>query len=404
MTETSMNPNVPVGGEGSTASKANSSITFDDVADTEDAPKAKPKLAKEPEKKPAAKEKPPVRQGAKDEASSFEDAEEDGDDKSPTPKAKPEKAAAEKDDKEPAKAKPKVHKFKAGEQTLDLAGDAVLTVVVDGKKEEVTLQQVLDNHSGKTNWDRKNNELRNERTEFTKERESMNALVTNLFEKASKNPEDAYDFLADLTKQDPVKLKGSILRQQFEELLPLYEMSEQEREHFFKDRERDWRDKAHENRTRADSEREASTREEAERTSFTQKYGIDDDRYAYASKIVHKHLKDTDPKFDGKVTPQQVIHADRHLMALEVIAEATPHLEKHEKFDSIVGDIVNDLIRHPGMTREKLASLLRDIWVDDNKGLKNLARKAAKNAQSSDDERPARKSERREPVTFDDLD
>ncbi len=403
MSETaSMNPNVPVGAEAQTASKANSQVTFDDISDTGNVQKPKPKLVKDDEKKPA-KEKAPVRSGAKDEASDFDGADDEGE-KKPAAKPKGEKDE-EKGEKPAPKAKPKVHKVKAGENMIDIPGDAIIEVPVNGKMEQMSFEDFRSQVSGKINWDKKNNEFHKEKTEWGKQKDSLNTLVSSLYEKSQKDPEAAWDFLAELTKQDPAQLKLGMLKKQFEEMMPLFQMEPDERERWFKERELDYRDKAHANRAKADTERETQAQQEQQRSEVAAKFGIDEAGYDRASKTVHAYLSKTDPKFDGKVTPEQVIYADRHLMALEVIGKTVPQLENHEKFDSIVGDIVNDLIRHPGMNREKLGSLLQDVWGDeDKKGLKNLARKAAKNAQISDDEKPIRRTDRRDPVTFDDLD
>lgn len=395
---TSMNPNVPVGAEGTTESQSNSDVSFDDVADNADV--KRPKLVKD---------NPPKTPKTKQESDPFSEVE----DVKPSPKAKPvekkdekaePKAAAADKDAKPA-VKPKVHKAKVGDAALEIPGDAVIPHKVDGKTEEVKLQDLLDHYSGKVNWDKKYTELHKERGEFTKSREQLNTMIAEVHTKALKDPEAAFDFLASLTKQDPVKLKGEILRKQFEEMLPLYEMEPTARETYFKDRERDWRDKAHANREAAEKEREAQVADQARRAETSQQYGIDEDGWKKAEELVGTYLKKVDPKFDGKVTTEQVVFADRQLMALEVIGQTVPHLESHEKFDSIVGDIVQDLIRHPGVTREKLASLLQDVWAEDkDKGLKNLARKAAKNAQIAPETPRAPKRESSVPVTFDDID
>ncbi len=394
---TGINPNVPVGAESETQSKANSSVSFDDVADQPVEKKPKPKLVKE-EKGEESK----VRGKNKEEGTSFEDAADE-----PKKKAEPKAKEAAKDDKAAAEKprKAKVHKIKAGDSTIDLPGDALVTVTVDGKDEEMTFDDFRSQVSGRVNWDRKNNELHRERQGFVKEKEQLNGLVKNLFEKAtSGDPESAWDFLAEISKQDAAKLKIGILRKQFEEMAPLFEMSADERERWFKERELDWRDKAHVNREKSDKEREALAAQEAERAQVSERYGIDEDTWIARTKMVHEYLGRVDPKFDGKVTPDQVLWADRHVMALEEIAKTVPHLEKHEKFDSIVSDIVQNLIRHPEMTRAKLASLLTDVWAEDkDKGLKNLARKAAKSADVSEPVRSTSKSTSRDPVNFDDL-
>lgn len=408
MTEaaTAINPNVPVGSEPTNNSKANSAITFDDVSDAEDAAKpSKPRVVKDNQKdaKPGATK---AKAQASKDSSPF-DAAEDGDE---APKAKAEKGEkAEKTERDdPAKgekqAKAPKHKFKSGDEAYDLSGDAVVAVKVNGAREEVRLQDLVDNFSGKTNWDRKFNELRNERTEFQKQRETIDTLVQNLYQKAtSGDPDSAFDFLAEVTKQDAAKLKIGILKKQFEELLPLYEMHPEERERFFKERELDWRDKAHVSRERADSEKQAQVKQEAARKAVSDRYGIDEESYGQVSKMVHSYLKEVDPKFDGKVTPDHVVYAHRKIMAMDVVSKNVPHLEKHGQFGNILEDIVSDLVKHPEMTRDKLAKLLVEVWGGDDEGLRKIARKAARSAQASDDDTPISSKSKNAPLSFDDL-
>lgn len=402
----SVNPNVAVGAEPTVSSKSNSSISFDDVSDAQDAPKStpKPKLVKDDEKETAKKATPGK---TKEQVNQFDEA-----DEKPEPKAKPEKdddaKAAKADDAKPQTKLRKMHKLKHGDSHIEVPGDALMQVMVDGKPEEMTFEEFRSQVSGKIDYSKKYNAFHLEKTEFTKQRDSLNTLVTNLYEKAQKDPtgESAYDFLAEITKQDPAKLKLDIIRKQYEHLKPLFDMPEAEREAWFKDRERDWRDRAYENRTAAEKAREDQTRAEAERSEAVGKFGIDADAYTRAEKLVSDYLKKADPNFNGKVTTEQVIYADRNMLALSVIAEVVPNLEKHPKFDSIVGDLVQDLVRHPEMNREKIGKLLVDAFgsVEDKKGLSNLARKAAKNAQiAEDDPKPASKNPSTDLLSFDDV-
>jgi hypothetical protein len=401
---TSINPNVPVGAETTTSSKANSMVTFDDVSDSQDAAKAatKPRVVKDSEE---PKTDTKGKGQAKEEKASFDETEDD----KPTPKAKSEKTDGQKNQKadvskdQPAKAK--VLKFKAGDQTVDLSSDALATVIIDGKKTEVPVQELLNNYSGKVTYEKKFGELHKERTQFSKEKESLNGLVKNLYEKATKEPEAAWDFLAEMTKQDPAKLKMGILRQQFDEMKELYAMDPEERERWFKEQELNFRDKAHSNREKNEQERAAQAETEAKQTEARTKYSIEEDEWIGATKLVHDFLGKQDPKFDGKVTPDQVVWASRHLMALEVVGQVVPHLESHAQFDTIISDIVHDLVRHPGMNREKLGTLLAETFAgEDKKGLKELARKAQKSAQLDDDDRPASRSTKNEALSFDDID
>lgn len=395
---TSINPNVPVGAEASKESKANSSVSFDDASELEDAPKSKPKLVKDAPKEKKTETK--ARGDNKEEGHDFGDAKDD----------RPEPKKAEKGDKEAGKADPakpakaKVYKVKHGETELSLPGDLPIPVTIDGKEEETTFQELLNNHSGRSHLERSYRTFQKEKGEFTRQQDELNTLVSNLYEKSQQDPEAAYDFLAEMTKQDPAKLKIGILRKQFEEMMPLFEMDEESRERFFKERELDFRDKAHANREKSDKDREAQRAAHGKRAETAEKFGIDAEGWQRAETLVKKHLKDVDPKFDGNVTHEQVVWADRNLMALEVIGKSVPHLENHEKFDSIVGDIVHDLMRHPEMNREKLGKLLEETFpAEDKKGLKDLARKAAKTADATGETPRSTSKSKNEPLTFDDI-
>jgi hypothetical protein len=181
-------------------------------------------------------------------------------------------------------------------------------------------------------------------------------------------------------------------------------MEEGERERWFIERENQMHQRANETRRTSETESNAQRVEEGKRAQVAEQYGIDEDEYIHATKLVHQFLEKADPKFDGKVTTDQVVFAHRQMMALDVIGKTVPHLEEHAQFDNIVGDIVRDLVHHPAITREKLAKQLLEVFgQDDKKGLRNLSKKATKNAES-DDETPEPKKTKKDFLTFEDVD
>lgn len=405
-----INPNVPVTGEGKSESKANSDVSWDDVAEV-----TQPRGGKKAKEsaKPAARAKSggafdeadDSDGDAKEEADKAADRGEDGDDDKD--KKEPKKDDG-KDHKEAPK-KAKILKFKAGDSEHDISGDAVVTIPLDGKKEEVKLQDLVNNYNGKVAWDKRFTELDKSEKAHKSSMGEMTKMVSDLHEKAQKDPETAWDFLADWTKQDPVALKEKILRQHIQEILPLARLSKEQLEAWIGDRKRDWRDRAHTSRENQAKASEQTQKIKAEREDSQKRYGIDDKSFEDAREKLTRYLSHKDSKFDPKsLTPMNVVHAHRNLMALDVIQEAVPHLAKHKDFDSIVGDITSDLVKHPSMTREKLATLLKDVYGDDDSRLRNLGRRAAKTADVSEGDRrganaPKSRS-RSEAVTFDDLD
>jgi hypothetical protein len=387
--------NTAVGAEPTITSKANSAVSFSELeqleADEARAKKEAPKKKAEPKEAKEKAEPKKAKASAKTFDDDTDDAEADEDEKTETDadsKARKKEAdddkGEDKDEPEKAKPKTKVHKFKTADgEEVKVSGDHLTTVSIGGKDEEVSLQDLKNHYSGKVSWDRKFSELDREKKAHTEQVGQLTKTVSDLFVRASKNPEDAYDFLAELTGKDAVQLKEQILRQQWEAMRHLAEMPEGEREEWFKDQVRGWRDRKYERRDEA----EKKSREEAEHSQklriAKEHHGISDEGYAEAERLATKYLNGEKP------TPEQVIYAERHLTALEAIHEAVPHLEKHAKFGSIVEDIVQDMLRHPkAFGKDRLQALLKETFPEDDKALGALAKKVKKAADLDGDERP----------------
>lgn len=398
---TGVNPNIEVGAESTVTAGGGSQVTFEDIEriteqEADEKARGKPKLVKE-QKAPKDEVEGVDPSASKDKKAAKAAAESEGEEDET-----PEKAA------KPAAPKGvKTHKLKIGDQLQDIAGDATFTIPVNGKKVEVPLQDLVNDYNGKTEWHRRMSEADQIKTDFTAKEQKINSLVGNLVERAvtQKDPDAAFDFLAEMTKQDPVEMKSNILRQQFEALLPVFEMTEQERTTWFEDQKRGWRDKLHTNRTKAIQAEESAKQEQAKRQEVMQQFGIDDERYGHVEKLVHDHLKAHDPKFDGKVTQEQIIYADRRIMAYDVIEDTIPDLVNRPDFGNIEKDIMRELLSHPELTREQLAKQLTAVFGSGDKGLRKLGSKVARSATASQSEAPqdARPRQSKEVTFFDDL-
>ena len=402
MAETaSANPNTPVATEAKVESKANSAVSFHDLDALEDRPV--PKAEKKPAgptptgkakavAKDSADEKgkaKPADKGNKAKVADADDAEE-GDD------ADDDKGET----KDPPKAKPKTHRFRSGDVETAVSGDSIIAVPINGKKEEVPLQELINNYSGKVAYDAKFGDLGKKEQAHTERVEQLNGKINGLLEKAKANPEDGWDFLADLTGQDPVPLKEQMLRGWIAELSPLFSMPEDQREAWIKDKVRDWRDRRYENRQKAETEQSEKARKIELETKAREHYGISADRYSEAADIAKRHLE------GGEPTSDQVIYTERYMTAREVVHEVVPNLAKHDKFADIMEDIVQHQLRYPEVTREKLAKLLKESWGQDDESLKSLSRKASRNAESDGESLSSSRGSKKansEPLSFADL-
>lgn len=152
-----------------------------------------------------------------------------------------------KEDEESGKDKEKKDvknlRMKMGDELFNVASDATFKVKVDGKTEEVPLQELINNYSGKTAWDKKFTELGKEKKNFQFEYQTLNnqkkALtdhVTNALKPLkdpSGNPLDSLLYLVEMSGEDPYNAYRRIMESNLDELGKLLDMSEVERELYF---------------------------------------------------------------------------------------------------------------------------------------------------------------------------
>lgn len=401
------NPNTPVQSEGTHQSRANSAISFDDVDKLDDAPrkperkvvsggqptgKAKAAAAKDDEPSKGEK-KPSGQKKGDDEGVGAVARKEDGG----TDSEKAEKAEKDADKGEP-RSKPRTHKFRSGETEIAVGGDHTLPVTINGKKEDVPLQDLINNYSGKVAYDQKFGEIGRKEQEHATRVEALNGKINGFLEKAKANPEDGWDFLAELAGQDPVPMKEQLLRGWITELAPLFAMPEDQRETWIKDKVRDWRDRRYESRQKAETEAAEKTKRTEEDRKAREPFGITDDDWDQARAVAKEHLGE-------EPSAEHVLYVNRYHFATSVVKEVVPDLAKHEKFGAIMDDITSTLLSYPAMTRDRLALLLKETWGKDDESLKALSRKASKNAEADGEPltQARTRSSKSEPLTFSDL-
>lgn len=382
--------NQDVGAEPTVTARASEQITFSEIENAvnhdESVVKAEPKPRAE--KKEAPKPKP------KKEAKAHDDDDE------PEEETKDDDELEEEDEGEPQAAKPakkaKILRGKRGDEDVDIATDTVIKVPVAGKKEDVTIQDLVDNFSGKVNYDRKFTELDRERKTFHAERDELHTVANTLAERVAENHEAAFDYLADIVGKDPVELKMQILKDQFKAMMPLYEMAEEERNRFFKDKELQWREAKASSFEAKVKEKEEAGKRSAELSKAQNTFGISADLYDQVRDAAKEQLK-RDP------TPAEVIEAHRLIMFDTVVDEVAPELKESPNIRSIARDLVDYALRHPEYSRDDMAADIKAVFGQSNERLKNLGRKVAKASQVGETLGSTSKPKPKDSVLFSDI-
>jgi hypothetical protein len=134
-------------------------------------------------------------------------------------------------------------RMRMGEELFNVDSDASFKVKVDGKNEDVPLQELINNYSGKTAWDKKFTEigkekktLEVEKAQVTRQSEELKAHVAKALaplRTKDGNPMDSLLYLVEMSGDDPYNAYRRIMESNLGELGRLMDMGDVERELYF---------------------------------------------------------------------------------------------------------------------------------------------------------------------------
>lgn len=297
--------------------------------------------------------------------------------------------------------KPKTLKLKNGDSLVDLRTDSEVQVVVNGKPEKTTLQELINNYSGKTNWSRKFTELSNDKKTLDKDKAIMKKTVDDFYDLAvvKKDPMKAVNFLGDLVGADMAKFWDDFNAQMIPHVEKLASMTEEEKRAVSAESKLEWY-KQKEESEKSKRERETIEKEIEDRVAAEEKrIGIDRDTF-YKT---YDELRKSGKVKEDDITPELVANYYEEVTSrsglMNLLKEISPDLEQ-ENLMGAVEDLRAVQAKNPDLTDEDIRDIATKVW--GSKASKNLSRKILK-SKPVNTSRPS--MERRyEPVSFDDLD
>lgn len=177
-----------------------------------------------------------------DETSDEEESEEEDENEIEEESEEENEIEEEKEEKEEKKDVKKL-RMRMGEELFNVDSDASFKVKVDGKNEDVPLQELINNYSGKTAWDKKFTEIGKEKknlefesNKLLKQKEFLDNHLYNAIiplKDPNKNPIDSLLYLVEMSGEDPYNAYRRIMEANLEELGGLLDMTELERELYF---------------------------------------------------------------------------------------------------------------------------------------------------------------------------
>lgn len=289
-----------------------------------------------------------VKKKEKEEKKTFDDEEEGEEEEVEA------KEDEELDPKAEEKKESKKIRMRMGDELYNIESEATVKHKVDGEMVDVSIQELLNNYSGKVAYDKKFTEIgkekktiESEKALVTREKEVLNNHLRQALDPIkdkTKNPMDSLLYLVEMSGEDPYAAWRRIIESNLEELGQLIDMPEVERELYYHKK----KDELHGNV--AKKRQEKVTKEQAfnqaiqKVDSLRQTYNVTEDDFVDASEELESIYKDA--KLDANsITDEAIVD----------YASLKPHIAKVKELiapyeenisEGKYGDVVAQLSRY----------------------------------------------------------
>lgn len=256
--------------------------------------------------------------------------------------------------KEKEKKDVKNLRMKMGEELFNVASDATFKVKVDGKTEEVPLQELINNYSGKTAWDKKFTEIGKEKKEvqfekntLEREKQVLKNHITNALnpiKDPKKNPMDSLLYLVEMSGEDPYNAYRRIMESNLDELGKLLDMTEVERELYFHKKKDELYSNVAKKRQAAQTEEQTFKQAVQKVDQLRQAYNVSEDDFVDASEELDEIYESAGLDVN-QITEEVVVDYASLRPHIAVIKELVAPYEENiseEKY----GDVVAELSRY----------------------------------------------------------
>lgn len=288
------------------------------------------------------------------------------------------KDSLEKEEKaEDGEKKPKL-RMKMNEELYNVNSDATFKVKIDGKVEEVPVQELINNYSGKTAWDKKFTELGKEKKTLETEKASLtkekSALIDHLnrtlapLKNKEANPMDSLMYLVEMSGEDPYNAYRRIMEANLNELSSLLDMTEVERELYFHKKKDELYGKVAKQRYSKEQEEKSFNQVLQKVDALRQAYNVSEDEFVDASEELESLLKGQGLDADGVTEEQIVDYASLkpHIATVRGLIEPFEDNISEEKYGDVVANLARSL-RNGDIDKEGISKLLkRNFSVEED--------------------------------------
>jgi hypothetical protein len=307
-----------------------------------------------------------------------------------------------KEDKKDAKNKLKI---RMSDGLYGIESDAKVRVKIDGEFQEVPVQELINNYSGKTAWDKKFTEIGQEKKviEFAKnEVEQTKQFLSNTVQEIVKvlddpnaTPFDALNILIEKSGRDPYTMWRRNIETNLEEVENLMSMSDAERKAYFLEKKDEFRTKSEEARKAAYAKEEAFNQAIQKVDALRQAHGVSEEQYLQALDELEAEGQDTSKMSDEKVVDYASLKP--HINDVQDVLEPYEDSIDDSKYSEVVQNLARQM-RAKDFTKEQLTEWARKEFLDED--LKDLTLRTKPSPKSTPREQ-VKAPEKLETLDFD---
>lgn len=281
--------------------------------------------------------------------------------------------------------------------------DAKVRVKIDGAFQEVPVQELINQYSGKVAYDKKfteigqkNKEVEAREIQVSKTQSFLKETVSEIVQKLedpNSNPFDALSILVEKSGRDSFNLYKRALEANLDEVEKLMAMTPVERENFFLKKENEFRTKSEEARKAATQKEQAFNQALSKVDSLRQAHGISEEQFVNALDELEAEGTDTSKMSDEQVVDYASLKP--HVSAVQDVLEPYEQSIDDSKYSKVVQKLAREL-RSGEFTKEQLTEWARKEFMDED--LKDLQQRT-KEVQKRAPREPVK-----EPVKLETLD
>ena len=273
---------------------------------------------------------------------------------------------------------------KFGEEEMELAAETLFKHKVDGEDVDVSLQELLNNYSGKVSYDKKFQEFSESKKEFDeykttydKDIDLINGYINDFAEKLKSNDAmGALSYFAEFSGMEPHTFKRQLLDQLAPEIERMSLLSPEQIENERLAQENDYLQKQQESEANKRQQEQSQNELLSEIKRLQEAHSISDDEFQGA----YQEL--VDGNFDGEITPEIVaeyyVHSAAFSKSEAILDQVNPDLVNN---DQIVESLQKVVVENPSFDDNDLLEIVQEVYGSSKKqASKAVSKKVAQAA------------------------